>query len=284
MPLVSVIVPTKDRAAQIKALLESLAQSTYSTLEVIVNDDVNADDDTRHLVEGFERLEVRYLKTNRSRAQGRLDAARAANGSVLLHLDSDMTVSPGLVAECVALLGSYDALVIPEVSHGQGFWAGCKALEKALYQNVEALESVRCLPTALYEALGGHDPQLVFGEDKDLDLRLRASGATVGRTCQALQHDEGRISLTELLRKRWRTTQGAERFSMKHPEHFRWQRNAFNRYALFFRKAYLGRRKPLHYAGMLYVKTLEYAVSFTKLLVGRLSLSVNDSLSERDSA
>ena len=277
-PLVSVIVPTKNREVQVAALLESLAKSTYPNLEVLINDDVGADATTQQFVEGFVGVKVRYFRTNRSRAQGRLDAAKRAEGSILLHLDSDMTVSPGLVAECVALLGAgYDALVIPEVSHGQGFWARCKVLEKAIYRGVEALESARCLPRALYEEVGGHDPQLVFSEDKDLDLRLRASGIKVGRTDRVIYHDEGRVSLTQLLHKRWQTTQGAERFAEKHPEHFRQQRNVFNRYGLFFKKAHLGVRAPLHYAGLLYFKTLEYGVAFARLLAERYRKHPNPS-------
>ena len=270
-PLVSVIVPTKNRPAQVAALLRSLAESTYSHLEVIVNDDVNSSDDTQQLARAFTGLSVRYLRTNCSRAQGRLDAVEQAEGDILLHLDSDMTVSPGLVAECVELLGTgCDALVIPEVSHGQGFWARCKVLEKALYQGVEALESVRCLPTALYKKVGGHDPELVFSEDKDLDLRLRARGITIGRTSQVIHHDEGQVSLVGVLRKRWQTTQGAERFAEKHPDSFWWQRNILNRYALFVKKAPLGLRHFLPYAGLLFLKTLEYGISFTRLFVERL--------------
>ena len=269
-PLVSIIVPTKNRPAQVEALLRSLAESTYPKLEIIVNDDVNSSDDTRRLVEAFTGLDARYLRTNRSPAQGRSDAAKQARGSILLHVDSDMTVSPGLVAECVDLLGDgYDALVIPEISHGQGFWANCKVLEKAICQGVEALESARCLPTTLYESVGGHDPRLVFCEDKDLDLRLRALGIKIGRTSQVIYHDEGHISLEQDLVKRWRRTQGADHFAKKHPKHFQWQRNVFNRYALFLRKAHLGVQVPLHYAGLLYFKTLEYGVSFARLLINR---------------
>ncbi len=264
-PLVSVIVPTRNSASHIRELLASLTTCGYAPLEVLINDDVSSRDDTGQIVASFAShpIPIRYLRLNISMAQGRASAARVAKGEILLHLDSDMRVTPGLIGECVELIRSgYDALVVPEKSFGLGFWANCKALEKELYQGVEEIESVRCITRELYETVGGHDEILVFSEDKDLDLRVRARGARIGRTKNVLQHNEGHANLRDILRKRQTYSGTSDLFANKHPEHYRWQANPLHRYAIFLRGFPRGIRRPHHYAGLLFLKSVEYGFSF----------------------
>ena len=102
-----------------------------------------------------------------------------------------MSIDPELLGECVASVPDrYDALVIPEESYGTTFWAQCKWLEKTCYNGNDHIESLRCLPKALYEEIGGHSPDMVFSEDKDLDLRIRQARHRVGHTKHILYHNE----------------------------------------------------------------------------------------------
>ncbi len=203
-PVISIIVPTKNSESNLQSLFNSLVASDFKDFEIIINDDVTSNDNTNSLVSEFKGKGIRakYLKENKSMAQGRLVGAHFAKGSILLHLDSDMEVTPKLLAEIAdKMKGGSDALVIPEESFGTTFWARCKWLEKKCYEGVEEIESLRAINRELYVKLEGHDESMVFSEDKDLDIRARAAGARVGRTSCILKHNEGDLSLLHSLKK-----------------------------------------------------------------------------------
>lgn len=262
--MVSIIVPTRNAAGLMPDFLRACAASSYPWLEVVVNDDPRSEDDLRAVLATAPAgdLHTVYLRENRSMAQGRRSAARHASGEVLMHLDADMRITPGLVGECVARLrAGADALVIPEISVGRTFWARCKALEKRCYDGVERIESLRVLTRACYEALGGHDPAMVFSEDKDLDLRVRAAGYRVGRTDAALLHDEGALSLRRTVAKKLSYSATSDIFAQAHPDQFRWQRNILHRYGLYLRNTGELRRHPALYCGLFLMKTAEYGAA-----------------------
>jgi glycosyltransferase involved in cell wall biosynthesis len=260
-PTLSVIVPAYNSAALLREFLASFQSSDFRDFEIVVNDDVRSSDDTPQVVDDFraEGLSVRYLKENRSMAQGRRRGAAEAAGDILLHLDTDMTVTPGLLGECAELLAErFDALVVPEESFGTTFWARCKWLEKKCYDGVEQIESLRCLRRDIYDKLGGHDERMVFSEDKDLDLRVRAAGYRVGRTRGFLYHNEGPLRLSRTLRKKLGYVGTADLFAREHPEAFRWQINILHRFAIYLRHIGYLRTHPLLYLGMWLMKISEF--------------------------
>lgn len=55
-PLVSVIIPTYNRAADLRRALASVSGQTWNHAEVVTADN-NSTDDTRDVVEGFRRLD-----------------------------------------------------------------------------------------------------------------------------------------------------------------------------------------------------------------------------------
>jgi glycosyltransferase involved in cell wall biosynthesis len=205
-PLVSIVVPTKNSGKNLANFLKSLHLSTYKNFEVVVNEDNATSDSTPRVIKYYQDrgMRISYIHANTGMAKARKEGATRAKGEIILHLDSDMELSKLLLAECVEKLTSkqVDALVIPEVSFGTGFWAKCKALEKQCYQGVEQLESLRCLYRKVYLTLGGHDDRLLIYEDKDFDLRVRAHGYQVGRTCNYLRHNEGEVKFFAALQKR----------------------------------------------------------------------------------
>lgn len=260
-PVVSVIVPAYNSAPLLEDFLAACRASEFRAFEVIVNDDLRSLDGTPDLVEEFRAggLDVTYLKENRSMAQGRKRGAAEARGSILLHLDSDMAVTPGLIGECADLLASrYDALVIPEESIGTTFWARCKWLEKKIYDGVEQIESLRCVRRDVYDKLGGHDERMVFSEDKDFDLRVREAGYRVGRTRNFLYHNEGELRLRKTMRKKLGYSGTADLFAGAHPEAYRWQTNILHRFRLYLRNYRYAFSHPLLYGGLWVMKAGEF--------------------------
>jgi arabinofuranan 3-O-arabinosyltransferase len=191
-------------------------------------------------------------------AQGRCEGAKIAKGKIFIHLDSDMILTQGLIDNIVKCMKNYDALTIREQSIGKGFWSKCKAFEKSLYENIDEIESARVIRADWYRKLNGHDPKLVFSEDKDLDIRLRRSGARVGRSEKYIIHDEGRVTLSQLYNKKKRYGGSLALFAKKHPK------ESSQQLSLIFRAKLVSRNwkkillHPALFMGFIIIKLVEY--------------------------
>jgi GT2 family glycosyltransferase len=94
-PLVSIVVPGKDRVEDLRHCLESIADSTYSNYEVVIVDNESAGPETRaYGAELARRPEVRIASWNGPfhYAAATNFGVRQSRGEVLLLLDSDMEV------------------------------------------------------------------------------------------------------------------------------------------------------------------------------------------------
>jgi arabinofuranan 3-O-arabinosyltransferase len=270
-PTISILIPAKNDKHHLINLLESLLLSEFKDFEVIVNE---AQDSTEKLDEviayyAAQGLQILHLHSNIATAQARKAAAEAARGEIMLHLDCDMIVAKELLGECLNLIMNqgYSALVLPERSFGGNFLARCKILEKECYMGNIHIESLRALKSEVYFAVGGHDLQMVYYEEKDLDLKVRSHGEyRVGRTKSVIMHNEGKPSLQRLLNKKGFYAKTANIFAQKYPQEFAWQRNIFMRYWIFLRRFDLFFKDPLAYCGLLIIKTLEYAAAALNLL------------------
>jgi len=263
-PLVSVIVPTFNSYNNLKIFLNSFLFSKYRNFEIIINDDKKTNDKTADLIEEylFKGLKIIYIKENILMAQARKKGAEYANGEILIFLDSDMKITENLLGECVKLINSeYDALVIPEESYGENFWAKCKWLEKKCYIGVEKIESLRCIKKDIYFKIGGHNEKMVFSEDKDLDIRVKKEKYKVGRTNNKIYHNEGKLKLLKILNKKLNYSNTANLFAKEHPKEFKWQINIFNRFIIYFKNIKYLFLNPFLYLGMIIMKVLEYFVA-----------------------
>lgn len=266
--LVSVIIPTKNASRHLKSLLTSLQKQTYKNIEVVINDDKVTTDDTEKVVRSFKGVKVIYLKENKSMAQGRAVGAKRAKGDYLLHIDADMILGPRVVESCVKKSDQYDAIIIPEVSFGEGYWAKVRVFERSLYVGDDTMESARFFSRGAYNSVGGHNKDMVLSEDKDLDLRIREAGFKVGRIKEPIYHNEGKLSIWKDMRKKFFYGKTARVFISQHPEHSLKQGN------LIFRAAYFRNWKkivshPILSWGMFTMKYCEMLAALCGLISSR---------------
>ena len=286
-PLVSIIVPTKNSADNLNSLLYSLTKSSYGNFEIIINDDKATNDNTNTVIMKYlDKLRIVFIQENVSMSQARKKGVDHAKGEILLHLDSDMQVTPLLLRECVTILtGNIDLIVIPEESFGGTFWARCKWLEKRMYDGVAEIESVRCMRKKLYETVHGHNENMIFSEDKDLDLRLRQVTTRVGRSKNYLLHNEGSLKLMKNVLKKKNYSNTSNIYAEAHPKEYRWQRNPLNRYWIYLKKYRYGLKHPILYMGVFYMKTVEYVfVGISMIRVKKILLSIILNLLKQDLA
>lgn len=111
-PLVSVVIPTFNRAARLARAIRSVQSQSYSRLEIIVVDD-GSTDATAEIVHSCEDRRIRYIRheQNRGGAAARNTGIAAANGEVIAFLDDDDAWVPEKVEEQLRYLTTFDAVV-----------------------------------------------------------------------------------------------------------------------------------------------------------------------------
>lgn len=102
-PLVSVVLPTFNRADLLGRAIDSVRQQTYRTFELLVVDD-GSTDDTAALIAGIADDRLRYLpqSANRGQAAARNEGLRRARGDFISFQDSDDVWMPDRLARLMA--------------------------------------------------------------------------------------------------------------------------------------------------------------------------------------
>ena len=85
-PLVSVILPTYNRAEYLPRAIDSVLSQDYRELELIVVDD-GSTDHTRQVVESYKDSRIRYMRTpvNKGVAAARNAGIRRAKGELIME-------------------------------------------------------------------------------------------------------------------------------------------------------------------------------------------------------
>lgn len=270
-PLVSVIVTTRNNTATLDSCLCSIKNQTYQPIELVVVDNESTDD----------TKEIAWIYTDKvydkgpERSAQRNFAVSQALGTYVLIIDSDMELDQTVVQACVDQVHKHPklkALIIPEESFGEGFWAQCKQLERSFYVGVDTIEAARFFDKALYQKLGGYNEAMTGGEDWDLTNRTRTH-TDVGRIKSFIRHNEGRLHFTRTVRKMYYYARHAETYFAANPDQsaLTSQSGPLARYKLFFSRPGKLFKNPFLGLGMLTLKTAEYASGGAGMITARLS-------------
>jgi len=168
-PVVSIVIPTSNSEKTLPLCLQSIKDQTYLNVEVVVVDNCSMDD-TAQIAKKFG-TKVLLLASERSYARNL--GAKEARGDFIFFVDSDMELTPTVIEECVAtcINEDTDAVIIPEVSVGEGFLAECRKMEKETSVGDKFSEAPRFFRKEVFNSVGGYDENLVSGEDFDFGTR-----------------------------------------------------------------------------------------------------------------
>jgi glycosyltransferase involved in cell wall biosynthesis len=193
-PLVSVVIPTYNRAGVVCETIDNVFQQTYRNFEIIVVDDGSTDDTLSKLRAYGDRLQV-VTQRNAGAAAARNHGARVARGEIIAFQDSDDLWMPAKLERQVALLEtdrsipcclcnvvirvvagreitSFDwSLIYPR--HEEGIWVN---VSEVLATRFVLFNQAVAIRREVFERIGGFDEGLKYLEDYDLPLRLSLEG------------------------------------------------------------------------------------------------------------
>lgn len=195
LPSISVVIPTRNRPAGLRACLEALAAQSAPDFEVMVVDDAS-DQPARQVVSEFDgRLEL-HLLVNQHRcgpAHARNRAVAAASGDYIAFVDDDVRVVPTWLQEHMnaqqatsGMVGTIGPLAAPPDWRAQA-WTRWEA--DTLQREYDRMRRGDYRPTwrqfhtgnalvsrsAIVDA-GGFDEQFLRAEDIELGLRMSWRG------------------------------------------------------------------------------------------------------------
>lgn len=252
-PLVSVVVPTRNNARTIEACLASVTGQTYPSVELIVVDN--------HSTDGTPELAAKHtdsvLTAGPERSAQRNHGVEYAAGEWVIWLDSDMILPPTAVEVAVRTAQETGAagVALPERTIGEGFWTKCRALERECYLNVPWLHNPRLLRRDFLRGEGGFDLSMSGPEDADLRFRMLDAGERIELAPIVIDHDEGRLTVRDVLSKRYYYGRSIPAFAAEHD-------GAVGSQGRAVLGAYIKNRRllvadPAHAAGMVFLRGLE---------------------------
>ena len=199
-------------------------------------------------------------------------AAKKAKGEYYLIPDSDMMLTKNVVKECVALViknPAIKAVVIPEKTVGIGFWADCKALERECYLQDETIETARFFDRKTFWEMKGYDERMTGPEDWDLPQRIKKK-YQIGRIKSFIIHDEGRVSLVSLMRRKYYYARSFSFYFRKHPFQTTIKQAIYFLRPAFYKNWGKLLTKPVTACGMIIMLTVEQIAGFWGYLQGEL--------------
>jgi mycofactocin system glycosyltransferase len=218
LPLVSVIIPVRNRPQEIDACLHSLERLDYPAdkLEIIVVDDAS-DDHTPFVAAGHPVRLIR-LEQHRQASFCRNLGARQAGGEILAFIDSDCRADPLWLRQ---LVPAFSDAALTALGGKVDAWHERRRLdryEKAKSSLMVADYVRRTGPDnpffyvpacnflvrrAAFLAKGGFDAQLTVGEDVDLCWRLQKSGHELEFRPEGVVYHKHRSQLGAFCRRRF---------------------------------------------------------------------------------
>ena len=112
-PLITIAIPTFNRAALLRGCVQSAFSQTYENIEILVSDNASTDDTTKVLREfNDKRLRVIRQETNIGLYPNWNACLAAARGEYVVFVCDDDRISPWLLERCADVIGKQSQVPI----------------------------------------------------------------------------------------------------------------------------------------------------------------------------
>lgn len=176
-PLFSVIIPTYNRPADLIVILNTLFLQKNNEWEVVIVDDSSASQINEINELGDDRIKYHHRKQRLGVSSARNDGTKYARGRYLVFLDDDDRVSENWLDEFASLITENE---FPDV-----LFCGYERVDPHTKEKEEVLPSDELwklifpgsfiIKADFFNSLGGYDEQILYGENTELFIRIRAT-------------------------------------------------------------------------------------------------------------
>lgn len=228
-PLVTIAIPTFNRAWWLGDCVVSALSQTYSHFEVVISDNASTDN-TPEVLNQFNdpRMRVVRQKTNIGLLPNWNACLAEAKGDYIVFVSDDDRLAPWMLERCVALilrhpqisvviaLSDVRSAVLARTRPGQtssrlgtGIWNGSDILMEYLNDQIDIAMSSIMLQTAHLRAIGGFRIDLPHAGDVAAWARLLLMGKAglVNESCATFSFhsdsDSSRLGIEQLMRDGW---------------------------------------------------------------------------------
>jgi glycosyltransferase involved in cell wall biosynthesis len=214
VPRVSVITPCYNAASFIAETIASVRAQTYDAVEHIVVDDGSTDQSWEIIARSGLTSTPLRLQHNRGGSVARNCGVERASGDFIMFLDADDLLRPDTIGALLATLrhrpGSIAYCPWQRLRWNGNRWTGAESdvpLPDPQADQLRGWLSGAWVPTCsvlwrrdVYQATGGWDEELTWGDDGDLMLRALVAGARLvpaeGGESYYRHHGVGRLSVS----------------------------------------------------------------------------------------
>ena len=221
----TVVIPLYNKAAEIRATLNSVFAQTYSEYKVIVIDD-GSNDHSVKIVEEFTDSRLRLIRQkNQGVGPARNKGVQEAQTPYIAFLDADDYWHPQHLEHLNALLTrfpqaqwmatGYEKAFTPSLikpvdtplrAHAPGWQGAVHDYFTMAKKDAPAWTSAMCFSKNFFQNLGGFDPTITMGAGEDTDLWIRAALNEPmywvnSITARHLQYSSNRVSHAPTLKR-----------------------------------------------------------------------------------
>jgi glycosyltransferase involved in cell wall biosynthesis len=182
--LVSIIVPTYNRAHLIGETIQSVINQTYKNWELIIVDD-GSEDDTVSVIKNFTHPRITYFNIEHCGLLGKVrnHGIKHSQGKYIAFLDSDDLWIPGKLQIQVDLLNKYSQSFFV-FSNGEQFGVGAlptpdypalfvgNVFKPVLFENKFCIYPTLVFKKNVLDKIGHHNEQWTGGGDVDFFYRI----------------------------------------------------------------------------------------------------------------
>ena len=198
--LVSIIVPNYNYERTIGLCLDAIYQQTYPNFEVLVVDD-GSTDGSMAIVRNYD-CQLLHTPSNGGVAIARNLGAKAAQGSVLFFVDSDIALEPDAVANAIAAFAGDTT-----IGSVCGIYAKTPLIRDSLLEEYRSLQahywrkssegfvtpgffSLGAIRKSVFEEIGEFNPKLTQTEEVEYGHRLSKKYKLLLTSTVMGQHDD----------------------------------------------------------------------------------------------